>query len=422
MEYNMVVCTVCNKEMRNNQWLIERHYERNHKDKLEKGQKMTTMIPSAGTKTLFTLWGAPKKDGKNEKEKDLEENAEEMEVEGANEGEENEEERLIRGGENSAELDIDFDLGEFENASVKRILPDSENNENPVKKSKGSVVDMIFKKLESIDKKVDDLQKEQKVQEIVLGAGGERLDDVDKMFRESSTVGELENILSRVNFKKVQDVKEGVDGFYCGLCFDGSDPNWDSIPKNTAGAFKYIKSEEKSVQAANLKNLKGGIKEHLLRSKVHRQKKEILETKEKMDEKRDERKKTVGMNVFRERYTGIMQSKSRLDFEEDMLRAKMNGADVGDQNHSREFAKKLDGAIYKEMKEKMKESMNTKLVATEKKRPAGLMMDKMTPLRRTGQMHAVVIPVPENPLSQVRFCKVAMQRNAMQCNQCNDAC
>ena len=28
------------------------------------------------------------------------------------------------------------------------------------------------------------------------------------------------------------------------------------------------------------------------------------------------------------------------------------------------------------------------------------MMDKMTPNKRTGQMHAVVIPVPENPLSQ----------------------
>ena len=403
----MVVCTVCNQEMRNNKWLIDRHYERKHKDKIEKGHKKTTMLPSAGSKTLDSMWGAPKKDGKNANEKDLGENAEEMEVEAAEEveeKEEKEEERSIRGEEENAELD--FDLGEFENVRVKRILSDRENNENPAKKSKESVVDMIFKKLESIDKKVDDLQKEQKAEKIVEDAGGERLDDVDKMLRESSTVGELEKILCRVNFKKVQDVKEGVDGYYCELCFDGSDPNWESIPKNTAGAFKYIKSEEKSVQAVNLKHLKGGIKEHLLRSKVHRQKKEILETKEKMDEKRHERTKTVGMNVFRERYSGIMQHKSRLDFEEDMLRAKMSGADVGDQNHSREFAKKLDGAIYKEMKVNMKESMNTKLAATEKKRPAGLMMDKMTPLRRTGQMHAVAIPVPENPLSQVRYCKV----------------
>ena len=96
------------------------------------------------------------------------------------------------------------------------------------------------------------------------------------------------------------------------------------------------------------------------------------------------------MNVFRERYLGIMQSKSRLDFEEDMLRAKLNGADVGDINHSDDFAKKLDVAIYTEMKANMKEVMETKLEATDEKRPAGMMMDKMTPSKRTGQMHGVV--------------------------------
>ena len=110
-----------------------------------------------------------------------------------------------------------------------------------------------------------------------------------------------------------------------------------------------------------------------------------------------------GMNVFRERYQGIKQRKSRLDFEEDMLRAKLIGTRVGDINHSRKFAKKLDGAIYSEMKQNMKDKMEEKLQATERKRPAGLLMDKMTPNKRTGQMHAVDIPVPENPLSQVSF-------------------
>jgi hypothetical protein len=53
------------------------------------------------------------------------------------------------------------------------------------------------------------------------------------------------------------------------------------------------------------------------------------------------------------------------------------------------------------MKAQMKEQMEAKLDATDKKRPAGFMMDKMTPSKRTGQMHGVVIPVPENPLTQV---------------------
>ena len=54
------------------------------------------------------------------------------------------------------------------------------------------------------------------------------------------------------------------------------------------------------------------------------------------------REETVGMNMFRNRYLGIKQSKSRVDFEEDMLKAKLNGEDVGNINHSRKFAKKLD--------------------------------------------------------------------------------
>ena len=46
----------------------------------------------------------------------------------------------------------------------------------------------------------------------------------------------------------------------------------------------------------------------------------------------------AGMNVFRERYEGIKQSKSRLCFEKDMLRAKLNGCHIGDTNHSHTFA------------------------------------------------------------------------------------
>ena len=78
----------------------------------------------------------------------------------------------------------------------------------------------------------------------------------------------------------------------------------------------------------------------------------------------------------------------------------MNGEDIGDINHSRFFAKDLDIAIYKTMKNNIQENMNVLLDSTLQKRPAGLVMDKMTPNKRTGQIHAVIIPVPENPLTK----------------------
>ena len=57
-------------------------------------------------------------------------------------------------------------------------------------------------------------------------------------------------------------------------------------------------------------------------------------------------------------------------------------------------------STYNVLKDDMRRSMSIKLDATDRRRPAGLMMDKMTPNKRTGQMHAVDIPISKNPLSQ----------------------
>ena len=59
-----------------------------------------------------------------------------------------------------------------------------------------------------------------------------------------------------------------------------------------------------------------------------------------------------------------------------------------------------DDAIFETMKSDMSFDMNMKLDVTKQKRPVGLVFDKMTPLKRTGQITAVVVPVPENPLTQ----------------------
>ena len=52
------------------------------------------------------------------------------------------------------------------------------------------------------------------------------------------------------------------------------------------------------------------------------------------------------------------------------------------------------------MQDNIKDALATELDATRKKRPLGLLFDKMTPSKETGQIHAIVIPVPENSLSQ----------------------
>ena len=83
-----------------------------------------------------------------------------------------------------------------------------------------------------------------------------------------------------------------------------------------------------------------------------------------------------------------------------MLTAKLNGTDVGNLNHSEKFAKSLDQAIYETMKDDLKCALESILPSTNHKRPLGMVMDKMTPSKSTGQIHAIILPVPENSLSQ----------------------
>ena len=53
--------------------------------------------------------------------------------------------------------------------------------------------------------------------------------------------------------------------------------------------------------------------------------------------------------------------------------------------------------------------MNKTLDATNQKRPPGFVMYKMTPNKHTGQIHTVVIPVPENPLTKNLFVPVMLE-------------
>ena len=50
----------------------------------------------------------------------------------------------------------------------------------------------------------------------------------------------------------------------------------------------------------------------------------------------------VGLNIFRLRYYQIKHGLSYLSFEEMILMVQMNKIDVGDVNHTRKFATKID--------------------------------------------------------------------------------
>ena len=267
-----------------------------------------------------------------------------------------------------------------------------------------SIVNEVGKTFESSLKKIID-----------LNANESFVVDTDQNEDENKTIDQImksrdletfEKIVAKLQFIK-REISADEKSFYCGVCYDDSPPSFTAQDKSKPGCFlincsdykKDILEGDGSVPRS-LRNIKSHIKSHVINSKVHinkqKEKKKLL----KQHLEYEARNRKVGLNIFRLRYSGLRQHKPRSSFENDLLTAKLNGTDVGDINHSRFFVKDLDTAIYEQMKEDIKKHLGKKLTATERKRPVGMVMDKMTPSKRTGQIHALIVPVPENSLSQ----------------------
>lgn len=110
------------------------------------------------------------------------------------------------------------------------------------------------------------------------------------------------------------------------------------------------------------------------------------------------RSKKIGLNIFRLKYSGIKQTKPMSTFSDDVLTAKLNGTDVGNINHSPSFVKHIDNSIYETMKDNLSVALETVLPCTNQKRPLGMVMDKMTLAKRTGQVHAIIVPLSQSLL------------------------
>ena len=105
----------------------------------------------------------------------------------------------------------------------------------------------------------------------------------------------------------------------------------------------------------------------------------------------------VGMRIARIRYGGILQYRSYLDFEKDLLLAQLNGTDIGDINHSADFARELTTDIFKIIKNKIIRNIEVPLDSTKQLQPVALIADKIIPTKRTGRIMGLVVATPENP-------------------------
>ena len=383
-----VLCTVCEQRMRKD--TVTRHWNNKHKVRLSRGEKPAWKLPTKGVNPLEKLGFSQKQDvggvAVEVHDEDME-GEDDIDMEEENNNEETED-------KNKEDREYHSDA---ESPPSKKIKVDAIGNF--MKKFEQKIDDMGNNLKAQIDRKFENLEKANK--EKTVESTESSSESLSNIVINCKDIDQLDEKLVKLGLKK-EHVKEDYDGYYCDICFEDTNPDWNNL-HGVSGAFLFNVKEDCEDNSDNqsrvFRNLKINIKLHLER-KTHQLKLEVLRRKERQSKEIRSRQKSIGMNIFRIRYQGIKQGKSRTNFEEDILTARLNKVDVGDQNHSRKFAKKLDDGIYSAMKAMLKDNLNNKLDATEEKRPAGLIMDKMTPRRRTGQIHGIVIPIPENPLTQ----------------------
>ena len=230
--------------------------------------------------------------------------------------------------------------------------------------------------------------------------------EINDIIYNCSNIEDLENIMKTypedIPLKKMEN-KDGSLFYYCVLCVNKPSSLKDcKKQENNNGIFSPQENSQSSssessgdIMSRQFRNLKSSIKKHLFKNKSHQENLEFQSNKEQFS-----RQEKVGLNIFRLRYQGLKKAKSLQEFESDILVLKLNGGDVGDINHSRKFAKQIDKAVYENMRTCLAEKLGEKLDATDDRRPVGFIMDKMTPSKRTGQVHGIVTPIPENELTE----------------------
>ena len=304
-----VKCSSCGQEMRKD--TIERHWKAHHPtQKLEVGQSKWKPQSVRGQSSLLTLGfkAVPPV------------------------------EKVPAAGGDVDMVDAEEEVGV--DSPDKRLFDEVDENENfPSKRVKGTDQTTVEEKVDNIAKDVKeikemminrtDLMKEPQTAKAALDEN----DTIEIVLKTCRTKEQFNDKIKQFKIIKEEDVKPNHTGYFCEICFDGVKPRFDV---QQSGVFLLDDSKDDTTEnklSAALKNLKKHVKSHL-DSKVHKQKIEILEARNKRDEDRNSRLKTIGLNVFRTRYNAIKQARSRSDFEQDILKGRMKGEDLGNINHS----------------------------------------------------------------------------------------
>ena len=268
------------------------------------------------------------------------------------------------------------------------VAPDppsiSETNNNLVTAAvPTSKLDEIVTKIDALKASVDTLQNK----------------SLPEFAKPTDVLPDSDHIEQLVMCKTVEDILtcyaelsyvEEEEVLKCDLCC--SKPRMGgSIP----GLFRYKKNTNESSQKQSLpfRHLKDHIKNHL-KSKVHI---DYWEGWKKLEDEENQFKircREVGIRIARLCYDIYKEGKSLRSFEKEVLKAVMNGCDLGNLNHSHSFPDKFRSYVAEEVRKRTISFLSSRLEPTGFLPAVNVQADKGTTVRNTRQFTTVAAVVP----------------------------
>lgn len=99
----------------------------------------------------------------------------------------------------------------------------------------------------------------------------------------------------------------------------------------------------------------------------------------------------AGMIVGKLAYAAIKMEHNVSRFEDLVALEASKGAEVGDINHGKDFARGFRNSVYQKLFDQLRNDIAEPLRSTGSPAPISVIADKMTPDRRTGQMVAIIM-------------------------------
>lgn len=173
-----------------------------------------------------------------------------------------------------------------------------------------------------------------------------------------------------------------------------------------SGIFNYDFSSgldfSKQSQPTNFSNLKRSVVRHVgVQAHINNLIKQN-EDNEKIQKHRV-LQQSVGVTLGKQSYRLLKYCRPFSDYETDLKLLSDAKVNIGNINHSRKFPSEMRPSFADAVDNRIKEYLSTPLEATRARPPVGIVADKLTTRRRTGQMYACLLFTPgmENLVSPV---------------------